>query len=116
LIGLVTKASKPEVTILCWSSGITDADTATTGIASRSGTSRIRRSASMPSMSGSWMSIRTRSGRFTTARFTPSTPVVASSVSWPLCRRMSRTSFMFFSLSSTMRMVLIPTPKRAREE
>ena len=31
LIGLVTKASNPEVTIFCWSSGITDADTAITG-------------------------------------------------------------------------------------
>ena len=52
-IGLVMYASNPEVTILCCSSGITEADTASTGTASSSGSSRIRRSAVMPSMSGS---------------------------------------------------------------
>ena len=72
LIGLVTKASKPEVTIFCWSSGITDAETAITGDGVERASSRIRRSASMPSMSGSWMSIRIRSGRCSLARRTPS--------------------------------------------
>jgi hypothetical protein len=110
LIGLVTKASNPEVTIFCWSSGITDADTAITATASRALSSRIRRSASMPSMSGSWMSIRIRSGFFSLARRTPSPPVGASIVAWPLWRRMSRTSFMFFSLSSTIRIVFIARP------
>ena len=52
---------------------------------------------------------------------TPSSPVSASSVAWPLCCRMSRTSFMFFSLSSTIRIVLMTSPparccgKRERE-
>ncbi len=112
LIGLVTKASNPEVMIFCWSSGITEAETAITGIASIARSARIRRSASMPSMSGSWMSIRIRSGRSLSASATPASPVTASIVAWPLWRRMSRTSFMFFSLSSTIRIVFIGRPSR----
>src|SRR6185369_13142414 len=61
----------------------------------------------MPSMSGSWMSISPRSGLRSIARRTPSSPVAASTVSYLSWRCMSRTSFMFFSFSSTIRIVLI---------
>jgi outer membrane protein assembly factor BamD len=94
--------------------GMTEADTATTGVASRAACPRIRLSASIPSMSGSWMSIRIRSGRALSAKATPASPVSASIVAWPLWRRMSRTSFMFFSLSSTIRIVFIVQSPNAR--
>ena len=75
------EASKPERTIALCSSGMTEADTASTGIASSDGCPReCARRPSMPSMSGSWMSISTRSGRCCSASLTPSSPVSASSV------------------------------------
>ena len=64
---------------------------------------RSRRSASTPSMSGSWMSMSTRSGACSAASSTACSPVVASSVRYPVACRTSRNSFMFISLSSTTR-------------
>src|SRR5688572_24882690 len=50
------------------------------------------------------MSMSTRSGWCSTASLMPSAAVMASSVRNPRCRRTSRASLRFLSLSSTMRM------------
>ena len=59
---------------------MTDAVKATIGIDAVSALARIRPKASMPLMSGSWMSISTRSGLCASAWRTPSMPFTASSV------------------------------------
>src|SRR5438132_2154475 len=64
---------------------------------------RSRRSASIPSIPGSRMSIRIRLGCRSWARRTPSSPVSASMISYPLNVNTSRTSLRFLSLSSTTR-------------
>src|SRR5262245_66428090 len=58
----------------------------------------------MPSIPGSCTSISTSAGSSVRASSTASSPVVASSVLYPLACSTSRTSFMFVSLSSTTRM------------
>src|SRR5437879_5100556 len=62
---------------------IAEAVTATTGIARVVGSARSRRSASMPSMPGRWMSMRTSAGRCSCVRRTPSSPVSASTTRYP---------------------------------
>src|SRR4051812_21999300 len=89
---------------------------ATTGIAAVPGSSFSARIASVPSMSGSRMSIRITSGQLARATAMPSAPVPASSVSSPETRRTSRASRMFFSLSSTIRTVSAAIASRDRLE
>src|SRR5437899_13104483 len=57
------------------------------------------------------MSIRTRSGLRAAAIASPSSALPASMVSYPFTWSTSRTSFMFFSLSSTIRIRLIDSPR-----
>ena len=57
-----------------------EAVTAITGIARVRGSARSWPSAVMPSMPGSWMSMRIRAGRRSWASRTPSSPVSASIV------------------------------------
>ena len=66
--------------ILCRSSVITDAVMAMIGIPRVTGSARSLRSASIPSIPGSRMSIRTRLGCRSWARRTPSSPVSASMI------------------------------------
>src|SRR3972149_5357496 len=63
--------------IFCRSWVIADAVTAMTGIARVAGSARNRPSAVMPSIPGSWMSIRTSAGRGGPARGPPSPPAPA---------------------------------------
>src|SRR2546425_9265133 len=57
------------------------------------------------------MSIRTRSGLRAAAIASPSSALPASMVSYPFTWSTSRTSFMFFSLSSMIRIRLIDSPR-----
>ena len=57
----------------------------------------------MPFMRGSWMSMRIRAGGVAWASAMPSSALSASAVRYPWNWRMSRSSFRFFSLSSTIR-------------
>src|SRR5437899_4772708 len=57
------------------------------------------------------MSISTRSGLRAAAIASPSSALPASMVSYPFTWSTSRTSFMFFSLSSTIRIRLIDSPR-----
>src|SRR4029078_4932812 len=84
LIGLLTKASNPAALMALRSVGVTEAVSATTGMRAVVASPRIGLNASMPLMPGSWMSISTRSGFFSLASFTPSSPVIASTVWYPL--------------------------------
>src|SRR6266705_2243878 len=85
------------------------------GIPRVAGSARSRRSASIPSIPGSRMSIRTRLGCRSWARRTPSSPVSASMISYPLNVNTSRTSLRFLSLSSTTRISSFATAHRDRE-
>src|SRR5262249_36311935 len=80
-----------------------DAVTAITRMARVMGSSRSCRSAVMPSMPGSWMSMRTRAGWRERGSSTPSSPVSGSMVCYPLNWSTSRTNRRFFSLSSMIR-------------
>src|SRR5215467_4543687 len=92
-----------------------DAVTAIVGIVAVAGSSRIWRNALMPSIPGSWMSIRMRSGWSSRARRTPSSPVSASATRYPLTCSTSRTSFRFLSLSSTIRISSFAMTHRQRK-
>ena len=72
--------SKPAAVIALRSVGVTEAVSAMTGMCAVPALSRICLKASMPLIPGSWMSISTRSGFFSFASLTPSSPVSASSV------------------------------------
>src|SRR5215510_12169746 len=61
------------------------------------------------------MSIRIRAGWRSWARRTPSSPVSASMVWYPLTCNVSRTSFKFLGLSSTMRISSFAMSHRDRE-
>src|SRR5262245_6852729 len=61
------------------------------------------------------MSIRISAGRRSCARRTPSSPVSASMVWYPFTWRVSRTSFKFLGLSSTMRISSFAMTHRNRE-
>src|SRR2546422_6740036 len=76
---------------------------------------RSCRSASIPSIPGRRMSIRIRLGCRSWARRTPSSPVSASMISYPLNVNTSRTSLRFLSLSSTTRISSFATAHRDRE-
>src|SRR5215211_3427503 len=86
---------------------------ATTGMELVAAIPRRRPSAVTPSMSGSWISIRMRSGTCCSARAIAAAAVSASSVRKPSCWRRSRASFRFLSLSSTMR-IRAPAIARSR--
>src|SRR2546427_13135521 len=73
------------------------------------------RTASIPSIPGRRMSIRIRLGCRSWARRTPSSPVSASMISYPLNVNTSRTSLRFLSLSSTTRISSFATAHRDRE-
>src|SRR2546427_1258887 len=73
------------------------------------------RTASIPSIPGRRMSIRIRLGCRSWARRTPSSPVSASMISYPLNVNTSRTSLRFLSLSSTTRISSFATAYRDRE-
>src|SRR5205807_3598643 len=115
LIGLLWYASNPASVILCRSAVITDAVMAMMGIPRVACSARSRRSASIPSIPGSRMSIRIRLGCRSWARRTPSSPVSASMISYPLNVNTSRTSLRFLSLSSTTRISSFATAHRDRE-
>src|SRR6185437_10557299 len=76
---------------------------ATTGIVAVRSSLRRRPSVSTPSIPGSCTSISTSAGSCATASSIASSPVAASSVTYPAACRTSRKSFVFFSLSSTIR-------------
>src|SRR5437016_13782275 len=76
---------------------------------------RSCRSASIPSIPGSRRSIGIRLGCRSWARRTPSSPVSASMISYPLNVNTSRTSLRFLSLSSTTRISSFATAHRDRE-
>src|SRR5215471_8353783 len=92
-----------------------EAVTAIAGIVAVAGLSRICLNAVMPSIPGSWMSIKMRSGWRSRASRTPSSPVSASATRYPLTCSTSRTSFRFLSLSSTMRISSFAMAHRQRE-
>ena len=96
-------ASKPASMIFCRSSVITDAVIAMIGIARVVTSARIRLSASTPSIPGSRMSMRTRARPLLEGEADTLFPVSASMTPYPLNFSTSRTSFRFFSWSSTMR-------------
>ena len=80
LIGFVWYASNPAA-MICWRLCVmADAVTAMTGMARVTGSARRWPSAAMPSMPGSWMSIRTRAGRRSRASRMPSSAVSLSTV------------------------------------
>src|SRR5262245_11837946 len=92
-----------------------EAVTAIAGIVAVAGLSRICRNAVMPSIPGSWMSIKMRSGWRSRASRTPSSPVSASATRYPLTCSTSRTSFRFLSLSSTIRISSFAMTRRQRK-
>src|SRR5437870_2326797 len=94
---------------------ITEAVMAMTGVGLVTGSARSRCRASIPLMPGSWMSIKMSAGCRSWARRTPSSPVSASMVWYPLTCSVSRTSFKFLGLSSTMRMSSFAMTHRDRE-
>src|SRR5262249_2329038 len=78
--GFSCNPSNPCAMMSLRSSGITDAVTAMTGMRAVSGWPRSSRSAALPSIPGSWMSIRIRSGWSRRATSIPSSAVVVSMV------------------------------------
>src|SRR5438132_3060255 len=85
------------------------------GISRVASSARSCRSASIPSIPGRRMSIRIRLGCRSWARRTPSSPVSASMISYPLNVNTSRTSLRFLSWSSTTRISSFATAHRDRE-
>src|SRR5215510_10287304 len=102
--------------MIFWRSwAMTDAVTAMIGMRQVSGSARSCWNATIPLIPGNWMSIKTSAGCCSRAIRTPSSPVPASIVWYLFTCRVSRTSFRFLGLSSTIRISSFATAHRDRE-
>src|SRR6266511_2154049 len=102
-MGFSKYPSKPAAMNRSRSPFIANEVSATTGIALVLARPLRTSTAAIPSIPGRRMSMRITSGRCSSASVMASSALAASSVRYPANLRTSRASFVFFSLSSTMR-------------
>src|SRR6185369_16172660 len=100
-------ASQPAALAFDSSSCVREAVRAMMGIAAVAGSAFSSAVAARPSMPGSRMSIRIRSGLAVRARTRPVSASPALSVTWPACFSNMMTCFMFIALSSITRILAI---------